>query len=210
MERGRKEGANDAVACERWDIINSSDSLSLSPTSAIGTARNSLSHTHTPCYSLLLRSAKAAPLLACCNANTVISTVSLSVPFLDCAVVAFFTLPLWLCAPLFLQQRFVAPIKQICAGVLTPRLAGLIAFQGASGYSLLISYWYIIGHHFGCGPERGRGVVIRDSSVCEPVLRECCACSVTESSEGHFPCALVSSLFFPEQKNITTAHIMRQ
>jgi hypothetical protein len=94
MERGRKEGANDAVACERWDIINSSDSLSLSPTSAIGTARNSLSHTHTPCYSLLLRSAKAAPLLACCNANTVISTVSLSVPFLDCAVVAFFTLPL--------------------------------------------------------------------------------------------------------------------
>jgi hypothetical protein len=94
-EGGRKEGANDAVACERWDIINSSDSLSLSPTSAIGTARNSLSHTHTPCYSLVLRSAKAAPLLACCSANTVISTVSLSVPSLDCA---FFTLPLWLCA----------------------------------------------------------------------------------------------------------------
>jgi hypothetical protein len=36
---------------------------------------------------------EAALLLACCNVNTVISTLSLSVPFLDCcAIVAFFTL----------------------------------------------------------------------------------------------------------------------
>jgi hypothetical protein len=52
------------------------------------------------------------------------------------------------------------------------------------------------------------------SSVCEPVFRDYCGCSVTASSEGHFPRAVTEqySIFslFSEENNIRAALITRQ